>query len=499
MGSDLEEVVDIKSGIAYLLVKWKLIVLIALICAAVGAGYASVKKSQQKTGVVVSYEDKLKKARGALQEADALYVEQLSNQYKNYGKRLNNWYLYMQQSALQNTDPYNYSKRDIQYTVVSDNGSTINAFSASLLGQEEYEKIAQLMNCDVQTASLQELFTVTNTSLVGAESAKGDDGDDITQEIVSAGSESFSGIMNITFISPKEEAAEGVQEVIDEAISEKCSEMLSAGTFITVEKIDMTMSRNDAKWLLNQQQPAQQQIINLQTNRSNFVKNSVDTLPEALRSYFDLLSAGEEQKDAAAAASSGKKISRKKYALAGGLAGLILALIAVYLSFVFSDRIRSEEELRDNFKLPVLQRFRIGKAPSGVDVIRNAGLSMLGAAKASETTESGAALLSAELERRIPGKEKSRLYIAYDCDTQSVKSAMDALAKQLSGESLTAAAGNPGASDAEGRELLKCDAVVIAETLNVSGKKMLRNLTEVCKRNGIPILGCVTLFDAAKY
>ena len=46
MGSDLEDVVDIRGGIAYLLVKWKWIVLAALIAALLGAGFAYAKGSK---------------------------------------------------------------------------------------------------------------------------------------------------------------------------------------------------------------------------------------------------------------------------------------------------------------------------------------------------------------------------------------------------------------------------------------------------------------------
>ena len=40
---------------------------------------------------------------------------------------------------------------------------------------------------------------------------------------------------------------------------------------------------------------------------------------------------------------------------------------------------------------------------------------------------------------------------------------------------------------------------MIAETLNRSGKKPLKELIETCRRNGIKVLGCVTLIDAQNY
>ena len=34
---------------------------------------------------------------------------------------------------------------------------------------------------------------------------------------------------------------------------------------------------------------------------------------------------------------------------------------------------------------------------------------------------------------------------------------------------------------------------------NGSGKKLLKELTETCRRNGIKVLGCITLIDAQNY
>lgn len=499
MGSDLEEVVDIKSSIAYLLVKWKLIVLIALICAAAGGGFAMVKRAQQsKESTEISHEEKIEKIRGTLQESDALYVEQLCGQYKDYGRRLNDWRAYMSRSALQGMDPCNYVKRDIQYAVQSDNSSAVNALTVSLLDQSDYAKIAELMGYDPLTASVQELVEVTNTAQLSSTDLTGTNIEgSVIQEVINDSEGKASGILNITCIINNAEAADSVQAVIDAAVQRKTGELNKAGAGVVISKAGTTESLNDSAWLIGRQQAKQQTITVLQTNRSNLIKNSVDTLPEDQLAYFNILKQDEEDGGAKTSASKAKKVNLKKYVAAGGLGGLLLALAAVYLTFIFSDKIRSEEELRSNFKLPVLQKILVGKAAAGADVIRNKGLAVLGAPQGTEGN--GADLLKAELGRRLAGQENSLLYIAYDRDSEEVTGSMKKLAGDLSDENMRVIAGNPVANEADCRELLKSDAVVVAETLNVSAKKTLKELSEICRRNGIQMLGCVTLFDAAKY
>ncbi len=500
MGSELEEVVDIRSGIAYLLVKWKLIVLIALVAAVLAGGFGYMKRTRQSTGTAVSYEDRVKKARAALSEADALYVEQIYSQYCFYGDRLSSWKDYMSRSLLQRTSPYDHTRVDVQYSVTSDNKDALNAFSASLLGQKEYEELGALLGEDPMTASLQEIVTVTNAEMIPSSSMPTDTKTQMTTELVTPVEGMYRGVIEVTYILQDETKSDGVLKIIDTAITGKSAQMQKAGTAVTVSRLGSVSTKNDAKWLLNQQQTAVTPMITLQTNRSNFVKNSVDTLSEGQRGYFTLLCEESSASDKTAAPKA-KKVSLKKYVAAGAVLGFILALIAVYLSFVFSGKIRGEEEIRDNLGLPVLQSIRIdtSKGPGKADLIRNKGLDMLGAARAAQTPEKGAELLAAELGRKLAKNGYSRIYIAFDCSKENVAGAAQALANALTSENIKVETGNPLGNEKDYHALLGSDAVILAETLGKSLKSGLKECIGVCSRNEIPILGCVTLIDPANY
>ena len=80
-----------------------------------------------------------------------------------------------------------------------------------------------------------------------------------------------------------------------------------------------------------------------------------------------------------------------------------------------------------------------------------------------------------------------------------MRGTVETLAGKLSGGQRRAEAGNPTGDDGAYQKLLGADAVVIAETLNRSGKKPLKELIETCRRNGIKVLGCVTLMDTQNY
>ena len=124
---------------------------------------------------------------------------------------------------------------------------------------------------------------------------------------------------------------------------------------------------------------------------------------------------------------------------------------------------------------------------------------MLGAARAAQTPEKGAELLAAELGRKLAKSNYSRIYIAYDCDKENVSRAAQTLVNALGGENLAVETGNPLREEKAYHALLGSDAVILAETLGKSQKSGLKELIGVCRRNEIPILGCVTLIDPANY
>ena len=499
-----EEVVDIRSCIAYLMVKWKILLLALILGALAGGAFGVYKQRTASEPTQVSYEEKLQSLRGALQESDALYVEQVYTQYKNYGKQLDNWRQYLNSSALQNMEPDNYIKRDLQYIVESNNSDVISSFSVSLLGTSDYERIAQVLGDQVTASNAVELISVSNVAQAdngGNVSAPAVQiGDMIAQEpSVNVTPTSYRSIMDITFIVPDEEKADALEEMLGEILEERKSELKESGVDVDVESLNRTTVANDYTWLLAAQQAALQPMQQLQTARSNFVKNTADVLEDKEKAYFDYLRTEQSDTQTDNAAPAVKKVNKKKYVAAGGLGLFVLAFAALLLMYIYSDRIRAEEQLKRSFGLPILLRCRIGKGGTGIDPIRNRGLNILTGAGLAVPAGSGAGELAAELSHRIGGAGDRTVFLAYDTDKKEVRDAVRKLAESLGENGILAETGVPAVNDEAYRALLKSGAVVAVETMNESRVLALKDILGTCRRNSLPVLGCVTLTDTAKY
>ena len=502
MAEEQHNKVDLRSAAAYFLVKWKLILLMTIACAVLAGALGYYRKSHQPAAPTVSYEQKVESARSALTEEDAAFTEQVYNQYLTYYKRLNDWNAYLTQSPLQNMDPYNYVRMDLQYAVQSNNGDAIQAFSASLLGRDHYKEIAADIGEDDAYASyLNELIVLTNVAQNTGTSDQSSGGEGGQTELIKEVGDVYNGVLSVVLIAGNEEQLDAMVNVLEKAIEDKSAEMGQNNTWVTIRRIDTVITENDAKSLLNMQQMALSPMITQQTNRSNFVKNTVETMTDEERAYFDLLCAKQEEKEAAAAPA--RKIHLKKYLAAGAAGGFFLSLLILYIAFAFSKKILYALALSENFGLFVLSRFRVGVSKSplgGADMIRRKGLEILGGSPGQ--TSEGAASLAAEVLGMMRRDGEGTLFIACDNHTENVLSVMKQLQKDLeeiSQKSVTTVLGSPMENGEDYKALLGADAVLIAETLGQSEKETLWKLIETCTRNQIDVLGCASVLDDSHF
>ena len=286
-----------------------------------------------------------------------------------------------------------------------------------------------------------------------------------------------------------------MEEIIGEILEDRKRELKESGVDVDVESLNRTTVANDYTWLLGMQQSKLAPMQSLQTTRSNFAKNTVDVLGEKERAYFDGLRAEQSDAQEEAEEPAVRKVNKKKYIAAGALGLFVLAFAVLLLMYIYSDRIRAEEQLRRSYGLPILLRCRIGKGRTGKDPIRNRGLGILTGAEAAV----GAGKLAAELTHRIAQDADKPVFLAYDIGSEEVRDAVTKLAESLREKGLKAGAGMPVVSDGDYQSLLTADAAVIVETMNESCAIALKDTLGICRRNSVPVLGCVTLTDVAKY
>lgn len=502
--------VDIGGSLAYILVHWKAVLIAAVLCAVICGGYGYVKKHNTPVETEASIDEQVESLRGKLAEEDALYVEQIFRQNQLYYSELNYWNAYLEKSLLHKLNPSDYVERVVQYSVQSDTTAGILSFNSSLIGYEEYNTLARAYGAEAGTDTIKDLVIISdigsdkNTS-DGTQTAVTPAGGILVGEQVEEnepdGTHLYQGVFAVTLIAPDETKASAMEAAMDGIITAKTAQLSENGVEVYSEKVSSSTMKNDARYLLSLQQSAISPLISLQSNRSSFVKNTVDTLDEENRGYYDLLVKAQQTEDTAAADApkAVKKISVKKYAAAGGALGLILSVIALFLLFVCRDIIRTESEITDNFRIPVLQSLQIARKRNKADVIKNLGVRLLLGDKTKKLSGDTLRALEAEICRRMEGFGAGVLYIANESGSKEIAKAIEALSTSLKGRGMQVAYGNPVADSADYRVLLDTDAVLCVEELNKASKRSLKELTDVCRRNEMPVIGCAVFADTGNY
>ena len=288
---------------------------------------------------------------------------------------------------------------------------------------------------------------------------------------------------------------------MDKIIAEKVRALTAGENSSEVSKVSSVTTRNEAGYLLAMQQALFATNISLQSNRSAFIKNTIDTLSEGNKSYFDLLVKSSVIDETAENSTPvvKNKISVKKYAAAGCALGLLLSVAVLFLLFVCRDRIRTESEIEDNLRLPVLQTLKIARKTVKADFIKNIGVRCMQKNRAKDLSRESLAALTAETCRRLEKLGARSLYIASESSNKAVISAIEELADLLERSGISIALGSPMSDSTDYREFLKADAVLTVEELNKSKKSCLKDLISVCKRNQLPIIGCAVFADANNY
>ena len=260
MSDEYRKTVDIGGSLAYIFVHWKAVLIAALVCAIAVGGYAYTQKKNAPVVSELSSEEQIEKARAKLPEPEALYVEQLFGQYQRYLKELNSWNSYLDRSMVLQLDPGDYVKQVIQYSVKANSPSAVLAFNKSLLGQDEYRRLAAAYGEGAEADSISELVVFED---VGSSRTQGSAQASnaapassvvIEDEGTNGEENSFQGVFSFSLLAQDEQKAAAMEAEMDKIIAEKVRALTAGENSSEVSKVSSVTTRNEAGYLLAMQQ-----------------------------------------------------------------------------------------------------------------------------------------------------------------------------------------------------------------------------------------------------
>lgn len=332
-----EQEIDLKDLMFAVLHKWRPILLVAVILAVLLGGYkaASAYKHQNNADVIKETEEKYQEDLKVYEKN----METCEREIENLLTDIENQQKYMEESILMNMSAYDVWEADTElfvktnYVIMPDmvyqnidyTNTILRAYKSALTNTEFLEDIAKKVG--IETRYLKELV-------------------DISAE---------DNLITIKVRHNEEKAAKALMSDIlsgVDASQAKIEKSIGEHSVSTVNSSIGSMVDLD---LANTQKNERDRLIQL--------NDSLETKQKELEEL-------EEPKKAATSANAAIS-SGVKYAVLGGVLGAFMVIFFVCVAFLMSDKLYSEKELRNRYRMKILGTLPAGQKAKGIDAWLN--------------------------------------------------------------------------------------------------------------------------------
>lgn len=327
MDNYYEETIDLKNLFFYILKKWKHILIGLLVGLLLGCAFSFYKMSTNNPNAILD--------RVNSDTFDKSNVIQYSDYVSLYNKEVD----YAQNSLLMNLDSNNMYTGNLSYSVNSlekDIKSIENYYDGILNVDNNFDTILSSLGNEYKDKDVKELinldFLLSNNNSVNISSSVYD-----------------SGLLDIIIYGTDEKLVETLKNKIEEIIDE-------ANNYVRYNYEAVTISKVKDSVVYGYNSTVSQYQINKINSRQSIL-NNLTNLKSKLSSdelfYHEYYIAGDGSGENAQASFS------KKWPVLFGI-GLAVVVAGVYfLLYLFDDHIKSFDEIKDRYKLPLLGTLKV--------------------------------------------------------------------------------------------------------------------------------------------
>lgn len=467
-----EQEIDLKDLMFAVLRRWRPIILIAIIFALLLGGFKAVRGlGQMKDAEYVA--SKQQEYDNSMDQYE-MSKERLEKEIENIKASLESQNDYMENSVLMNINPYDEYTTAVSFYVATDyqimpgmayqNPNTASSIMAAYM--------SMIQNGEMYNYVLKKM--------------------EPSLELVTVEPDYDNNMFNVRVISSTEEGAEQIMSLIMESLNEYQAVITQKIGPHTLNMIQDTgaagpsaapggeMSRTPEVYTTvdlelekkQQDQSARTQTLNQsltdKTKELNELKEPANTLP----------STGSALKSAV------------KYGVLGGVLGAFLAVFFICVSFLMSDKLANDRELRRRYGLMVLGVFDSGEK-KGLFAFVDRFIDRMEGTAARKMSSAQACSVVAANVMNYAGEAKQILLV-----TSTDAGVLDTVNEELSAvlPSLTLTSGGNLDREAEAiRKAASCDAVILVEKRKESSFTGIERELEIVKSLDKKILGCVVL------
>lgn len=504
--------------------RWRMLVLIMLLCAALAGCYQVHKNTLANTAAREQREDmvsgKGNPAYDSLPPAEAAAVDNAVI----YAEQLKMFLQYQKESVYIHLDPYHENVQILSYIVqvdqeqIAEDGMNVNTL-AELLKQSYVNYISsgaaagRLAESGIQIGQsfIGELVSAEEMDCASEEYSYQEDrfttrGSTTTFSIESDNSHRAYAMFKVRVLGSTPEDAEDLAEAVNDALKEYSETLTGNLGLHTITLSDSSASVVVDTGLVSARQSLQSNLINYRTNLNNTLGSFNDAQKSAYEQLTgnaaDAVVALEDDSDADSAGTDSVLPAEipltsglGKYILLGLAAGLMLASVLIAMGYVLVPTLKTTEDITRCFNYYLMADLSgYQELPRRFGLRFDRWLHSL-RYRDSLPLEEEQRFLATNLKVTCRNEEISSVYLTSSyhmthAEAGIIQELIDALAK----EGIAAVYGSSIERDAESYERMSdTGAVVYIEKLGKSRFDVLENIDAMTARQGVKILGVIAM------
>ena len=457
---------DLKDMLATLFLRWKTLLLCLLAGALVFAA-ATFSSFPRTTTVRFVTEADVFAARQAVGEDRADAIERLYERVHFYTEYLESIEQEFATLAAAGGLPEGTLVLQRNYFLTSNIDNIGSFFSASLLSEEDYDRLSQVIPEEENLRNRVLFATYSSDSNSVADGGQAD------------------LLFSVTVFGENEDEISAMLPVVEDALQNKAAVLRQADSALRVEPVGAWTSYV-ARDFLQQRQDALWTNYNNVDSRLTAQNNKVKALTGAEKTYYDKLASFHE--GGTTVTSSGRSL--KKWTAIGALLGLFAGVVLVFWPYLFDGKIKTAGELESAFRSMVLNRVSV---PGKRNLFGRWAAKLTGADSVEPAIK--ADLVAADIAILLEKSGKKALYLLrdeHDSDASAFAEQVKArLLDKVSGVDVSV--GNPVSSVEELEKVGAAELGVVFAQVKRTKRECLRRWRQICSRYRLPLAGTVAV------
>lgn len=476
---DAQREIDHKDLFTQLLLNIRMIAVIVLIVMVAFTGiwkYISVK-AENKT---VTDED-VAAAKSLLTDDQASQVEYLYAQYLSYVGYRKTIQAYLSDSLFNDDD---YSENISKVSVYSVESSVKNAdqlLSRLTLGNDEYEKIADILG--KEESMMDDVYRRVSIETLQP-SVNGEQFLLVENDNTDA---SRNTLIQVYVIAENKEQADSITKLVKESLQKEVQLLRSVDSEIKITEVDSNYSSNIAWFVNSRQDNAMTSLNSVNDAINNLQIYYIDKLEGNEKAYYETLKTRDKLKDPSYKID---KPSLLKFLVIGMILGIVIAVGSFIIRYVMDNSIKTAHELslRYHKNTPVVltqgNKNSIGNKLAKV---------LLRKHFSKETVQ--LPMIASDVGIMLNKNGTNNAYIINSAETelesQVIGELTDILKKQTGVD--TVFAGNPLCDPEENERFAEAGVALIMVALKRTLKTEVDKWVELCARYDIPVIEIIAL------